>query len=286
MLEAIKKANVLIEALPYIKSYHEKVIVIKYGGSALLNEEIKKGVLEDIVFMSFVGIKPVLVHGGGPFITFELKRLGRHTEFKDGIRVTKKEDLEIIDRVLSRLNKNINQQIKKIGGKAIGLNTKTKEIIRTRPHIQNGTLGSVGEISSINTKPIKNAIKKRCIPVISPVGMDSRGELHNVNADGVSSETAISLKATKLVLLTDVKGIMRQQGDGSSLISTLSVKEVKDLLEQGIIQQGMIPKVNACINALNGGVTKTHIIDARIPHSLLLEIFTDKGIGTEIVREM
>ncbi len=284
MHEAIKKADVLIEALPYIKSYHEKVIVIKYGGSALLNEGIKRGVLQDIVFMSFVGIRPVLVHGGGPYITQELKRLGKRTDFVDGIRVTSKEDTEIIDRVLAEINRGIVKAIELFGGKAVSLNTKIKDIIFTRPHTESSRLGSVGEISSINTASIKKALTFKKIPVISPIGICSDKEIHNVNADSASSAISVALKAAKLVLLTDVKGILRNPGDENSLISTLNTKEIKALIERKVIQQGMIPKVNACMNALKGGVNKTHIIDGRIPHSLLFEIFTDKGIGTEILR--
>lgn len=284
MHEAIKKADVLIEALPYIKSYHEKVIVVKYGGSALLNEEIKKGVLQDIVFMSFVGIRPVLVHGGGPSITQELKRLGKRTEFVDGVRVTSKEDTEIIDRVLTEINRGIVKTIELFGGKAVSLNTKIKDIIKTHPHTESSKLGAVGEISSIDTSSIEKAITLKSIPVISPVGMSPDKEIHNVNADSASSAISVALKAAKFVLLTDVKGILRHPGDEDSLITTLNTQEVKALIERKVIQQGMIPKVNACIDALKGGVNKTHIIDGKIPHSLLLEIFTDKGIGTEIVR--
>ncbi len=284
MQNAIKKAEVLIEALPYIKSYHEKVIVIKFGGSALLNEAIKRGVLEDIVFMSFVGIRPVIVHGGGPSITQELKKIGRKAEFVDGVRVTQKEDMEIIDRVLTEINREIVKMICQLGGKAVSLNTKNKDIIRTQIHIESSKLGSVGEINSINSVPIKEALDSKEISVISPVGIGPDKEMNNVNADNASSAISVELKAAKLVLLTDVQGILRHPGDENSLIATLNTKEIKALIERKVIHQGMIPKVNACINALKGGVNKTHIIDGRTPHSLLLEVFTDKGIGTEIVR--
>ena len=282
MQEAIKKADVLIEALPYIKSYSSKVFVIKYGGSALVNPEIKMGVLQDIVFMSYVGIRPVLVHGGGPFINEEMKKLGRKIEFKDGLRVTTKEDMEVVDRVLTRLNNEIVTNIKKLGGRALSLNTLKKDVIKSRPHKEHKNLGFVGEVEKIDIDTIKKATRPRSVPVISPIGLGSDNKVYNVNADEVSSEIAIALKAVKLVLLTDVKGVMKEKDNEESLISSLSMQDAEKLIDENIIQGGMIPKVIACTKAINGLVLKTHIIDGRIPHSLLLEIFTDKGIGTEI----
>lgn len=284
MKQAIRKADVLLEALPYIKSYSGKIFVIKYGGSALIDPDIKKGVLEDIVFMSYVGIRPVLVHGGGPFINKELGRLGRKIEFKDGLRVTTKEDMEVVDRVLSDVNHEIAASIKKLGGRALSLNTVEKDVIKNRPHKDCKELCFVGEVEKIEVDVIRKATRPRSVPVISPVGMGPENELYNVNADDVSSEIAIALKAAKLVLLTDVKGIMREKDNEATLISTLSMEEAESLIDKGVIQRGMIPKVKACTKALHGEVSKTHIIDARIPHSLLLEIFTDKGIGSEIVK--
>jgi len=285
MEHAIKKADVLIEALPYIKQYSGKVFVIKYGGSALINPEIKKGVLQDIVFMSFVGIRPVLVHGGGPFINEALKKLGKKVEFNDGLRVTTKEDIKVVDRVLSDVNHEIAKDIRALGGRSLSLNTAQKDVVTARPHAEAEKLGFVGEIEKVNIAPLRKAIRPRSIPVISPVSISKDGELYNINADDMSSEIAIALKAAKLVLLTDVKGIMRQKGDETSLISSLSMKDARSLIDRKVIQSGMIPKVKACMNALAAGVSKTHIIDGRIPHSLLLEIFTDKGIGTEIVKD-
>ena len=285
MEKAIKKADVLIEALPYIKSYSGKIFVIKYGGSALINPEIKKGVLQDIVFMSYVGIRPIIVHGGGPFINDEFRKLGRKVEFSDGLRVTTKEEVEIVDSVLSRVNANIVSDIKALGGRAVGMNTSKKNVIIAVPHKESNRLGFVGEIDKVNTEAIRNAVRPRAIPVISPVSMGGDKELYNINADDAASEIAMAVKAVKLVLLTDVKGIMRHKGEESTLISTLAMKDADTLIERKIIQSGMIPKVKACMNALKAGVSKTHIIDGRIPHSLLLEIFTDKGIGTEIVKD-
>jgi acetylglutamate kinase len=285
MERAIKKADVLIEALPYIKSYSGKIFVIKYGGSALINPEIKKGVLQDIVFMSYVGIRPILVHGGGPFINEEFRKLGKKVEFSEGLRVTTKDDIAVVNKVLNQVNESIVTDIKKLGGRAVSMNTAKKNVIKARPHKEAATLGFVGEIDDVNADVIRNAVRPRVIPVISPVSIGKDSELYNINADDASSEIAIALGAVKLVLLTDVKGIMRQKGDESSLISTLAMKDADTLISRKVIQSGMIPKVKACMNALRLGVSKTHIIDGRIPHSLLLEIFTDKGIGTEIVKD-
>ena len=285
MRQAIKKADVLLEALPYIKLYSGKIFVIKYGGSALIDPVIKKGVLEDIVFMSYVGIRPVLIHGGGPFINQELKKSKKDVKFEDGLRVTTKEVMQVVDRVLSQVNHSIVDHIKELGGRALSLNTVKKDVIKARPHKEYKKLGFVGEVEKIGVDIIRKAIRPRSVPVISPVGLGSEKELYNVNADDVSSEIAVQLKAAKLVLLTDVKGILREKDNEDSLISTLSKKDVDTLIKNNVIKSGMIPKVRACTNALDGGVSKTHIIDGKIPHSLLLEIFTDKGIGTEIVRE-
>ena len=284
MREAIRKSDVLIEALPYIKSYSGRIFVIKYGGSALINPDIKRGVLQDIVFMSYVGIRPVLVHGGGPFINDEFKKLGMKVEFKDGLRVTTRENMVVVDRVLAEVNRSIAHDIKELGGRAVSLNAEKKDIIHAGPHKDKGKLGFVGQVENIKTETIRKAVRPRSVPIISPVGIGQNKELYNVNADDVSSEIALALKAAKLILLTDVKGIMREKGKEETLISTLSMKDAQMLIDKNIIQGGMIPKVKACTKALEGGVSKTHIIDGRIPHSLLLEIFTDKGIGTEIIK--
>jgi len=285
MEKAIKKADVLIEALPYIKSYSGKIFVIKYGGSALINPDIRKRVLEDIVFMSYVGIRPIIIHGGGPFINEEFRRLGKKVEFTEGLRVTTKDDVAVVNRVLNQVNDSIVSEIKKIGGRALGMNTAKKNVMKARPHEESESLGFVGVIDTVNADVIKNAVRPRAIPVISPVSVGKNNELYNINADDVAAEIAMALKAVKLVLLTDVKGIMRHKGDESTLISTLAMKDALTLIDRKVIQSGMIPKVKACMNALSAGVSKTHIIDGRIPHSLLLEIFTDKGIGTEIIKD-
>jgi len=280
MEEAIRKSAVLIEALPYIKAYANKIFVIKYGGSAFIDPEIKRGVLQDIVFMSYVGIRPILVHGGGPFINEELKKTGGKIEFKDGLRVTPKETMEVVKRVLTEVNHAIAGDIKKIGGRAVSLN----EVVKAKPHKDAKKLGFAGEVDSIKSDMIRKVVRPRSVPVISSVGHGADNKSYNINADDVSSEIAVSIKAVKLVLLTDVKGIMKKKEDENTLISALTMEETEKLIDENVIQGGMIPKVKACTNALAGGVSKTHIIDGRIPHSLLLEIFTDKGIGTEIVK--
>ncbi|MFA5004825.1 MAG: acetylglutamate kinase [Candidatus Omnitrophota bacterium] len=284
MESAIKKADVLIEALPYIKKFHKKVIVVKYGGSILGEETIRKGVLEDIVFLSFMGLRPVLVHGGGPNISDRMRTSGKKTEFVDGMRVTDAETLKLVEEELLYLNQLIVNELAELGVKAVGLNGKDNSLIQVEKKKAKVDIGLVGHITGINTELINDELKKDKVVVVLPMGIGKDKKVYNVNADEVASSVAASMKAEKFVLLTNVKGIMRHADDANSFISTLTVEEVNNLKENKIIQQGMIPKVQACVDALAGGVKKTHIIDARTPHGLLLEIFTDKGIGTEIVK--
>lgn len=284
MEEAIKKAEVLIEALPYIKKFHRKVIVIKYGGSILGEEKIRKGILEDIVFLNFMGLRPVLVHGGGPNISDRMRTSGKKTEFVDGMRVTDEETLVVVEEELQKLSDIIVGEITELGANAIGLNGKDGKIIQAKKKKAKIDLGLVGQITGINTEPIQEELKSGNIAVILPMGIGEDKKAYNVNADEAAADIAYALKAEKLVLLTNVKGIMRNSEDPNSFISTLTAEEVSGLIRENVIQQGMIPKVKACINALENGVKKAHIIDARTPHGLLLEIFTNKGIGTEIIK--
>lgn len=286
MEEAIKKAEVLIEALPYIKKFHRKVIVIKYGGSILGEEKIRRGVLEDIVFLNFMGLRPVLVHGGGPNISDRMRTSGKKTEFVDGMRVTDEETLVVVEEELVKLNEIIVAEINELGANAVGLNGKDKKVIQAKKKKAKIDLGSVGQITGINTEPIQEELKSGNIAVILPMGIGEDKKPYNVNADEAAADIAASLKAEKLVLLTNVKGIMRNSEDPNSFISTLTAEEVSGLIRDNVIQTGMIPKVAACINALENGVKKAHIIDARTPHGLLLEIFTNKGIGTEIRKQI
>lgn len=283
MKEAIKKAKVLMEALPYIKSFYDKTVVIKYGGSAMIDEKLKKSIIQDIIFMEYVGMHPIVIHGGGAQISELMKKLGKKPKFIKGMRVTDKETAEIVEMVLDgKINSEIVQLINKNGGNAAGLSGKDGNLIRAKKLLgeKGEDMGYVGEVESINPGIIDVLGKQDFIPVISPIGAGKDGHTYNMNADLVAGELASALKAHKLVLLTDVKGIYK----GKTLLPTLKIKDAKKLIEKGVIGAGMIPKVKACITALKAGVAKTHIIDGRIPHSLLLEIYTDKGIGTEIVR--
>jgi acetylglutamate kinase len=285
MEEAIRKADILIEALPYIKQFHKKIIVIKYGGSILGEETIRKTVLEDIVFLNFTGIKTVLVHGGGPNISDRMRQQGKKTEFVEGMRVTDEETIVVVEEELQKLNEIIVNEISELGAKAAGLNGKDRNLIQVEKKKAEIDLGLVGHIVGIDIQPILDELDKDKIVVVLPMGKGKDKKAYNINADEAASGIAASLRAEKLVLLTNVKGIMRNPDDPNSFISTLTTQEAEGLLESNIIQQGMIPKVQACIDALKHGVKKTHIINARTLHGLLLEIFTDKGIGTEIVKD-
>jgi acetylglutamate kinase len=286
MEEIIRKAEVLIEALPYIKAFHKKTLIIKYGGSILGDDKIRKGVLEDIVFLKLMGLRPILVHGGGPSITERIKQEGKRTEFVDGIRVTDKTTLKIVKEELEKLNKQIIEELNAAGAKALGLTGAQKGLIKVkRKFSKHGrSLGFVGRVFSVNTRPLIKILQEDIIPVISPLGLGPDRREYNVNADEIAAHLAVALKAEKIVLLTDVKGIMRNPEDVHSFLPTLTIKEAKKLIEDQIVQEGMIPKVNAAIEAMNAGVKKAHIINARLNRALLLEIFTDQGIGTEIVR--
>jgi len=284
MEEAIKKADVLIEALPYIKAFHRKPTVIKYGGSILGEDRVRKGVLEDIVFLSYMGLRPVIVHGGGPNISDRMRKSGKKTDFVDGMRITDKETLKIVEEELEKLNRKIIKEIKDFGGKAKGFTSSENPIIKVEKKKSKVDLGLVGKMASVDTKQMSKDMANHVIPVISPMGKDSRGVIYNINADEVSSFVASTIKAIKFVLLTNVKGIMRDTDDPSSFLASIKESEARKLIKDKVIQEGMIPKIEACFSAIDGGVKKAHIIDAKIPHALLLEIFTDKGIGTEIAR--
>ena len=284
MEEAIKKAEVLVEALPYIRKFKNKVIVIKYGGSILGEEKIRNGVLEDIVFLNFMGLKPVLVHGGGPNINERMRATGKKADFVDGMRVTDEETLVVVEEELKKLNLTIVQEIIALGAEAVGLNGKDKNLILAEKKKAKVDLGLVGNIVDINTAAIMAELEANKICVVLPMGRGPDKKTYNVNADEAAASIASSLKAEKFVLLTNVKGIMRNPEDPHSFISHLTREKAEGLIDDKVIQTGMIPKVKACIHALDKGVKKTHIVDACIPHALLLEIFTDKGIGTEIVK--
>ncbi len=286
MEEMIKKADVLIEALPYIQSFYDKTIVIKYGGAVLTDTTIRRNVLEDIVFMSYVGMRPVLVHGGGPYISKRLEEMGKEPRFVNGFRVTDEETIEVVEQELEKVNREIVRDIISHGGSAISLSGKEDHLIEVKKHadIDGQDVGFVGEVTKINHDVVQKMITSDIIPVISPIGIGKDGFTYNVNADQAAAEIARAMGALKLAYLTNVSGILKNADDPESVISHITVAEIEDLVQKKVISGGMIPKVRSCARALERGVKQVHIINGKIPHGLLLEIFTDKGIGTEIVK--
>ena len=294
MEELIAKAGILIEAVPYIRTYHGKIFVIKYGGNAMINEELKEAVMQDIVLLKFLGIHPIVIHGGGPEISQMLKRVGKSSQFVQGLRVTDSETMEIVQMVLvGKLNKEIVARLNLLGVKAVGLSGQDANLLvaqKTTPTMppdfqgEIPDIGYVGEVTQINTTILEQLIHADYIPVISSVGVGVDGSSYNINADTAAGELAAALKAEKLIMLTDVEGIFEDYQDKSSLISALAIEKAHQMIAQGVIEGGMIPKVQACITALKSGVNRTHIIDGRLLHSMLLEILTDKGIGTMVVQ--
>lgn len=282
----IKKADVLIEALPYIQNFYDKTIVIKYGGAVLTDTDIRRNVLEDIVFLSYVGMRPVLVHGGGPYISKKLEEIGKEPKFVKGFRVTDEETMEIVEEELFKVNREIVRQIISLGGSAISLSGKDDHLIEAKKHadIDGQDIGYVGEVTKVNADIIQRMITSDIIPVITPIAIGKDGFTYNINADQASAEIARALGAIKLALLTNVNGVFRDIDKPESIISHINIAEIEELMEKKIISGGMIPKVKACMRALEKGVKKIHIINGTIPHGLLLEIFTDKGVGTEIVK--
>jgi acetylglutamate kinase len=283
---AMEKAGILVEALPYIKEFYGKRVVVKYGGAAMTDCELKKKVMQDIVLMKFVGMHPVIVHGGGPEINGLLDRLGIKTQFVNGMRVTDRATMEVEEMVLGgKVNKEIVVGLNASGGKAIGISGKDGDLIQAEPLDPSGALGFVGRVKCINPQIIETVIDNGYIPVISPIGTDENHETYNINADLAAAAVAVAIKADKLVLLTDVPGLLRDPADVDSLISVLKVSEVSGYVADGTIAGGMLPKIRCCVESVTGGVGRTHIIDGRLAHSILLEIFTDQGIGTMVVNE-
>ncbi|MGP1366562.1 MAG: acetylglutamate kinase [Schwartzia sp. (in: firmicutes)] len=287
-------ADILVEALPYIKKYFGKTVVIKYGGNAMISDELKSKVITDITLMRYVGIRPIIVHGGGPDITNFLKKIGKTSEFVSGLRVTDKETMAIAEMVLiGKVNSEIVNRLNQEGNHAIGLSGKDGNLIRAKKKwaevhcggkVEQVDIGYVGEVESIGVSVLSDMIAGGYIPVVAPVGVGEGGESYNINADYVAAKVAGALQSEKLLLLTDVEGIYKTYGDPSSFISSLTEEEARRYIDEGIISGGMIPKVESCLCALAEGAKKACIIDGRLPHSLLLELFTAQGIGTEIVR--
>ncbi|MDX1976630.1 MAG: acetylglutamate kinase [Pseudanabaenaceae cyanobacterium bins.68] len=283
MLTDSDRVQVLSEALPYIQKFSGRTIVVKYGGAAMKEEKLRQQVMRDIVFMASVGIRPVIVHGGGPEINTWLGKLGIEPQFKDGLRVTDAATMEVVEMVLvGRVNKQIVELINLEGGSAVGLCGKDGNLIRARPQ-GNEAIGFVGEVSSINTKVLETLLQNGHIPVVSSVATDETGQAYNINADTVAGELSAALGAEKLILLTDIAGIMQNYKDPASLIRSLSIQQARQLIAEQIVSGGMIPKVQCCVRSLAQGVKSAHIVDGRVPHSLLLEIFSDSGVGTMLL---
>ncbi len=284
MQQYIEKAKTLIEALPYIKKFSGKTVVIKYGGSAMLNEDLKQKVIQDIVLMKLVGICPVIVHGGGNEINGLLKRMDKKSEFVSGLRVTDEETMEVVEMVLSgKVNKEIVTIIQKQGLNAVGISGKDGNLFEARKKLVNGQdIGFIGEIDHVQPRLIRTLLKDDFIPVIAPVAKDMLGQSYNINADYAASAVAGALQAEKIVFLTNTEGVLKDVNDPGSLISNLKVNEAEQLISDGTIKGGMIPKIECCIEGVKKGVKTVHILDGRVEHCLLLEIFTDRGIGTMI----
>lgn len=279
----IEKAKVLIEALPYIRAFNGNKVVIKYGGSAMLDPKINETIVQDIVLLKLVGLKPIVVHGGGPEINTMLDKVGIKSEFIQGLRVTTAETVEVVEMVLAgKVNKNIVSMITGQGGNAVGISGKDGKLLEAQKMSKEVDLGFVGEIVKVNTQLIDTLIENDFIPVISPIGSDHEGNTYNINADYAAVAIAGALKAEKLVFLTDVEGVLKDKADPSSLISYLNKEEALEYIQEGIIAGGMIPKVECCIEAINEGVSMVHILDGRVQHALILEIYTHSGIGTMI----
>ena len=282
----LDKAEILIEALPYIQRFSGKIIVIKYGGSAMLDDELKMKVIKDAVLLKLVGFKPVIVHGGGKEINRWVDKVGMEHEFIDGFRVTDGDTMELVEMVLSKVNKDLVAKVQSLGVNAAGISGKDGGLIKVKKKMPEGKdIGFVGDIVSVDTKLVEDLIEKDFLPVIFPLGMDDEFNTYNVNADEAAAAIATGLHAEKLVFLSDVEGVREDPDDPESVLSELFVHEAEELIEKGVISGGMLPKIQNCIDALKGGITRIHIMDGRIPHSLLLEIFTNKGIGTAILSD-
>ncbi len=283
-MNIFEKTKTLIEALPYIKEYYNKTIVIKYGGNAMISDELKNSVMSDIVLLSLVGMNVVLVHGGGPEINEIMDKLGKKATFVKGVRYTDAETMEIVQMVLcGKVNKSLVQLLNKNGGKAIGLCGLDDSMLLAEKLKSDVDLGLVGEITQVNAAPILKVLEQKYIPVIATVAGGKDGEVYNINADTAAAKIAAAIGAEKLILMTDTKGLLSDINDENSLIPQVSVSEVPALKKQGIIKGGMIPKVDCCVEAVRRGVSRAHIIDGRIPHSLLIEMLSDEGIGTMFV---
>ncbi len=276
-----QRAEILTQALPYIQKYHDKIVVVKYGGNAMISEDLKMQVMEDIVLLWLIGVKPVLVHGGGPEISEMLKKVGKESKFVDGLRVTDKETAEIVQMVLAgKINKQLVNLLGEFGGNAVGISGIDGHLIEAK--VKDERLGFVGEITNVNVQPILDLIEKQYIPVVSTVGCDNEGNVYNINADTAASFIAGAMHAERLITMTDIPGILRDVNDPDSLIKRVNTEEARELFCEGVITGGMIPKVECCIEAIEKGVRRVTILDGRVPHAVLLELLTDEGAGTMV----
>lgn len=283
MKEVIEKANVLIEALPYIQNFHDKIIVVKYGGSAMENDELKKSVVRDVALLKLVGFKPIIVHGGGKEISRWVEKVGKEAVFKNGFRVTDAETMEIAEMVLGKVNKSLVAMLEEVGVRAIGISGKDGGLLQVEKKFSNGEdIGFVGKITSVDSTILKDLIDKNFVPIVSPIGVDADYQTYNINADDAACMIAQSMKAEKLAFLTDTEGLYRDFNDKASFISRINVDKAHELINSGNIQGGMLPKLASCAKAVEDGVNRVHILDGRLPHCLLLEFFTNEGIGTMI----
>ena len=286
MNQYLEKANVLIEALPYIQRFSRKIIVIKYGGSAMVDEELKKKVIEDVTLLKLVGFKPIIVHGGGKEISKWVGKVGMEPKFINGLRVTDEDTMEVAEMVLGKVNKSLVQLVEELGVRAIGISGKDGSLLKVEKKYSNGEdIGFVGDVKEVNADILYDLLEKDFLPIICPIGLDDEYNTYNINADDAACAIARAVKAEKLAFLTDIEGVYKNPEDPKTLISELTVSEAKKLISDGYIRGGMLPKLNNCIEAIENGVSRVHILDGRIPHCVLLEIFTNKGIGTAILDE-
>lgn len=286
MQEVLKKAEVLIEALPYIQKFNRKIIVVKYGGSAMSNEELQKNVIKDVTLLKLVGFKPIIVHGGGKEISRWVGKVGKEAQFVNGLRVTDDETMEIAEMVLGKVNKSLVSMVQELGVSAVGVSGKDGGLLNVEKKYADGQdIGFVGNIKGVNPKILYDLLEKDFLPIVAPIGLDDGFQTYNINADDAACAIAKAVGADKLVFLTDIEGLYRDIEDKSSFISRITASDADALIEDGIIGGGMLPKLNNCTSAIKNGVNRVHILDGRIPHCLLLEIFTNSGVGTAIVKD-
>ena len=286
MEQVLKKAEVLIEALPYIQKFNRKIIVVKYGGSAMSNEELQKNVIKDVTLLKLVGFKPIIVHGGGKEISRWVGKVGKEAEFGNGLRVTDEETMEIAEMVLSKVNKRLVTMVQELGVKAVGVSGKDGGLLHVDKKYADGKdIGFVGDIKHVDPKILYDLLERDFLPIVAPIGLDDNFDTYNINADDAACAIAKAVGADKLVFLTDIEGLYKDINDKSSFISRITASEADELISEGFIGGGMLPKLNNCTSAIKNGVNRVHILDGRIPHCLLLEIFTNEGVGTAIIKD-